>query len=74
MAVPWKVRGFNMIHRPKINCKHLDNFDRCRIKKEPWYTRWLAPKGRLYCIEMKRRDTIIQDNDDIPPCEDIEPR
>lgn len=32
------------------DCKHVDNWGYCRIKKAPWWFRFLAPEGRARCI------------------------
>ncbi|WP_316978028.1 hypothetical protein [Shumkonia mesophila] len=65
-------RGAMRINR-QIDCIHLDGLGLCRIHKAPWWLRWLAPKGRQRCIEEVRRDFILQDAGDFPPCADRTP-
>ena len=59
-----------MGYRPAINCMHRDNWNRCRLHKAHWAVRWLLPKGRPACIEMKRRNLDLQDDSDVAPCPD----
>jgi hypothetical protein len=62
-----------MGYRPIVNCTHIDGFRRCRIHRAHWLIRWLVPKGRAYCVEERRADARMQDDDDIPPCPDVCP-
>jgi hypothetical protein len=39
-----------MVHIPRPNCRHLDNWMGCRVHKAPRWIRWIFPKYRPACI------------------------
>lgn len=60
-----------MVWSPRVNCKHIDNFRRCKIHTAHWLVRWMMPKGRPPCILEEAKFVTLQDGE--LTCPDFDP-